>query len=51
MRNLIKNLSAGILLSFVTTAVHAEGISTHVLDIANGVGRADVPVTLYMQER
>ncbi|WP_036486638.1 hydroxyisourate hydrolase [Myxosarcina sp. GI1] len=50
MRNLIQNLSAGILFSFVSTAAHAEGISTHVLDIANGVGRADVPVTLSMQD-
>lgn len=51
MRNLIKNLSAGIIFSlFSTAAVHAEGISTHVLDIANGVGRANVPVTLSIQD-
>ena len=49
MRHLIKSLSASIFLSFVSTAVHAEGISTHVLDIENGVDRADVPVTLYMK--
>ena len=48
--SLIHNLSAGILFSLVSTAAHAEGISTHVLDIANGVGRADVPVTLSMQD-
>lgn len=49
MRYLIKSLSASILLSLVSTAVHAEGISTHVLDIEKGVGRANVPVTLYMK--
>ena len=50
MRNLIQSLSAGIVLSLVSTPAYAEGISTHVLDIANGVGKADVPVTLYMQD-
>ena len=50
MRNLIQSLSAGIILSFVSTAVHAEGISTHVLDIKDGVGRANVPVTLSTQD-
>ena len=50
MRNLIQNLSAGILLSLVSTAAYAEGISTHVLDIKDGVGRADVPVTLSIQD-
>ena len=50
MRNLIQNLSAGIVLSLVSTAAYAEGISTHVLDIKNGVGRADVPVTLSIQD-
>lgn len=50
MRNLIQSLSAGIVLSLVSTAAYAEGISTHVLDIANGVGRADVPVTLSVQD-
>ena len=49
MRNLIQ-MSAGILLSLVSTAAYAEGISTHVLDIKDGVGRADVPVTLSIQD-
>lgn len=48
--SLIQSLSAGIFFSLVSTAVHAEGISTHVLDIKDGVGRADVPVTLFMQD-
>ena len=47
---LIQSLSASIFVSLASTAVHAEGISTHVLDIENGVGRADVPVTLFMQD-
>ena len=50
MRNLIQSLSAGIVLSLVSTAAYAEGISTHVLDIANGVGKANVPVTLSIQD-
>ena len=50
MRNLIQNFSASIILSLISTAVHAEGISTHMLDIKDGVGRADVPVELYMQD-
>ena len=50
MRHLIKSLSARIFLSLVSTVVHAEGISTHVLDIGNGVGRANVPVTLYLKD-
>ena len=50
MRHLIKSLSASIFLSLVSTAVQAEGISTHVLDIEKGVGRADVPVTLYLKD-
>lgn len=50
MRNLIQSLSAGIILSLVSTAAYAEGISTHVLDIKDGVGRADVPVTLSIQD-
>ena len=50
MRSLIQSLSAGIILSLFSTAAYAEGISTHVLDIANGVGRANVPVTLSMQD-
>ena len=49
MRNLIQ-MSAGIVLSLVSTAAYAEGISTHVLDIKDGVGRADVPVTLSIQD-
>jgi 5-hydroxyisourate hydrolase len=49
MRNLIQ-MSAGIILSLVSTAAYAEGISTHVLDIKDGVGRADVPVTLSIQD-
>lgn len=49
MRNLIQ-MSAGILLSLVSTVAYAEGISTHVLDIKDGVGRADVPVTLSIQD-
>lgn len=48
MRNLVQ-MSAGIVLSLVSTAAYAEGISTHVLDIKDGVGRADVPVTLSIQ--
>ena len=48
MRNLIQ-MSAGIIFSLISTAAYAEGISTHVLDIANGVGREGVPVTLSMQ--
>ncbi|PSB06450.1 hydroxyisourate hydrolase [Pleurocapsa sp. CCALA 161] len=50
MRNLIQSLSAGIILSLVSTAAHAEGISTHVLDLKDGVGRANVPVTLSIQD-
>lgn len=50
MRNLIQSLSASIILSLVSTAAYAEGISTHVLDIKDGVGRADVPVTLSIQD-
>ena len=50
MCNLIQSLSAGIILSFVSTAAYAEGISTHVLDIKDGVGRANVPVTLSIQD-
>ena len=50
MRNLIQSLSAGIVLSLVSTAAYAEGISTHVLDIKDGVGRANVPVTLSVQD-
>ena len=50
MRNSIQSLSAGIVLSLVSTAAYAEGISTHVLDIKDGVGRADVPVELYMKD-
>lgn len=49
MRNLVQ-MSAGIVLSLVSTAAYAEGISTHVLDIKDGVGRADVPVTLSIQD-
>lgn len=49
-KSLIHSLSASIFVSLASTAVHAEGISTHVLDIANGVGKADVPVTLSMQD-
>lgn len=42
----IRALLAGIVLSLAPLAAQAEGISTHILDISNGVGRADVPVTL-----
>jgi 5-hydroxyisourate hydrolase len=36
-------------LTLATTAM-AEGISTHVLDLARGVGGKDVPVTLEMKQ-
>lgn len=50
MRCWIRTLLASVPLSAAPLSVQAEGISTHVLDIANGVGRSDVPVTLMMKE-
>lgn len=41
-----KTFCATFLLSLIATAAHAEGISTHVLDVANGTGGGGVPVTL-----
>nr|BDT27452.1 hydroxyisourate hydrolase [Bacteriovorax sp. HI3] len=38
-----------ILSSFLSFSAFAEGISTHVLDLASGVGGKNVPVTLEMQ--
>ncbi len=50
MRCLIHAAMVGAALLFAPLAAQAEGISTHVLDISEGVGRANVPVTLMMQE-
>jgi 5-hydroxyisourate hydrolase len=41
-------LTAALALS--ATAASAEGISTHVLDLASGVGGKDVPVTLEIRQ-
>lgn len=38
------------LAAFVSTAANASEISTHVLDLAKGVGGAGVPVVLYKSE-
>lgn len=37
-------------LTLSATGAFAEGISTHVLDLASGVGGKDVPVTLEMKQ-
>ncbi len=44
----LAGLCAGLSLS--ATAASAEGISTHVLDLARGVGGRDVPVTLEIKQ-
>ena len=44
----LAGLSAALTLS--ATAAFAEGISTHVLDLARGVGGKDVPVTLEIKQ-
>lgn len=50
MHRWIYALLTGITVSSIPLAAQAEGISTHVLDISNGVGRGDVPVTLSVME-
>jgi 5-hydroxyisourate hydrolase len=46
----IKHLLALMTLSLVAAPAAAAEISTHVLDLANGVGGADVPVTLSQRD-
>ena len=44
----LAGLSAALTLT--ATAAFGEGISTHVLDLARGVGGKDVPVTLEIKQ-
>ena len=44
----LAGLTAALAMS--TTAAFAEGISTHVLDLASGAGGKDVPVSLEMKQ-
>lgn len=46
-----KFLSAIILSGLMSFSAFAEGISTHVLDLASGVGGKDVPVVLEMKDK
>ena len=46
-----KLLSAVILSGLISFSAFAEGISTHVLDLASGVGGKDVPVVLEMKDK
>ncbi|PRY95765.1 5-hydroxyisourate hydrolase [Hasllibacter halocynthiae] len=45
----ITTLLSGAALAALPFAAIAEGISTHVLDVTNGVGAGGVPVTLEME--
>lgn len=42
-------IATALALSVVTAPAHAANISTHVLDLARGVGGRDVPVVLFKQ--
>lgn len=46
-----KFLMAILLSGFISMSAFAEGISTHVLDLASGVGGKDVPVVLEMKDK
>lgn len=50
MRYRIHAAMASAAILFMPLAAKADGISTHVLDISEGVGRANVPVMLMMRE-
>ena len=46
----LRSVLFAAIMSAAAPAVLAEGISTHVLDLANGVGGRNVPVTLAMKK-
>lgn len=43
---MLRSLLTVVILSLTSFVAHAEGISTHVLDLASGVGGKNVPVVL-----
>lgn len=45
-RRKLAGIAAGTIAAVMASAAWADGISTHVLDLARGVGGADVPVKL-----
>lgn len=50
MNKTLRHLATALVLVAAPLAASAEDISTHVLDISNGVGAAGIPVTLERDE-